>query len=199
FTIGKVHVSPEAGRGSDGNHPVLHLIANLYVILIVGVVGGMLAHNLLDFVKKIRRKLAIQKGLIEEEHVAHRLYLRMTLNERLQHGALVISFVLLVVTGFMLRYPEAWWVVAIRNLSENAFEWRSLIHRVAGVVMIAAGIWHTGYLAFTKPGRSLLRDLLPKGRDLTDPWKVLKYNLGLAPRKPAFGRFSYIEKAEYWA
>jgi cytochrome b subunit of formate dehydrogenase len=28
---------------------------------------------------------------------------------------------------------------------------------------------------------------------------VLKYNLGLAPTKPAFPRFSYIEKAEYWA
>ena len=28
---------------------------------------------------------------------------------------------------------------------------------------------------------------------------MLKYNLGLAPDKPAFGRFCYIEKAEYWA
>jgi cytochrome b subunit of formate dehydrogenase len=28
---------------------------------------------------------------------------------------------------------------------------------------------------------------------------MLKYNLGLAPTKPAFPRFSYIEKAEYWA
>jgi cytochrome b subunit of formate dehydrogenase len=28
---------------------------------------------------------------------------------------------------------------------------------------------------------------------------VLKYNVGLASAKPAFGRFCYIEKAEYWA
>ena len=40
---------------------------------------------------------------------------------------------------------------------------------------------------------------LPRWRDVTDPWGVLKYNLGLAPVKPAFGRFSYIEKTEYWA
>ena len=199
FAVGKVHVSPEAPEGADGNHPILYIIASVYVILIVGVVGGMFAHNLLDFIKKIRRKLAIQKGLLEEEPAAHRLYVRMTVHERLQHGALVISFVLLVVTGFMLRYPETWWVTAIRNLSSGAFEWRSLIHRVAGVVMIAAGVWHVGYLAFTKPGRVLFRDLLPKWRDVTDPFKVLKYNLGLAPVKPAFGRFSYIEKAEYWA
>jgi formate dehydrogenase gamma subunit len=199
FTVGKVHVSPELANGTDGNDPILYIIATIYVILIVVVVGGMFLHNLLDFVKKIRRKLAIQKGLIEEEHVAHRLYLRMTAHERVQHAVLVISFVLLVLTGFMLRYPEAWWVVAIRNISSQAFELRSWVHRIAGVVMIGAGIWHVCYLAFTKPGRSLFRDLLPRWRDVTDPFAVLKYNVGLSPTKPAFGRFSYIEKAEYWA
>ncbi|HEY0947626.1 MAG TPA: cytochrome b/b6 domain-containing protein [Opitutaceae bacterium] len=199
FTVGAVHVSPTAAAGSDGNAAVLYWIATFYVILIVVVVGGMFAHNVLDFVKKVRRKLAIQKGLIEEEHVEHRLYLRMTVHERFQHGTLVISFVLLVVTGFMLRYPEAWWVVAIRNLSAGAFEWRSLIHRIAGVVMLAAGVWHIAYLAFTVPGRALFLELLPRKRDLIDPWLVLRYNLGLARTKPAFGRFCYIEKAEYWA
>jgi cytochrome b subunit of formate dehydrogenase len=199
FAVGKVHVSPEAGTGRDGNDPILYIIATLYVILIVAVVGGMFLHNLLDFVKKIRRKLAIQKGLVEEEHVAHRLYMRMTAHERVQHAVLVLSFVTLVVTGFMLRYPEAWWVVAIRNMSTRVFEWRGWAHRLAGVVMIAGGVWHVWYLAFTIPGRSLFRDLWPKWRDATDPFRVLKYNLGLSPTKPAFGRFSYIEKAEYWA
>ena len=141
FTMGKVHVSPELGGGTDGSDPILYVIATVYVILIVVVVGGMFLHNLLDFVKKIRRKLAIQKGLIEEEHVAHRLYLRMTAHERVQHAVLVISFMLLVVTGFMLRYPEAWWVIAIRNVSSQAFELRSWVHRIAGVVGLVGHEW----------------------------------------------------------
>ncbi len=199
FAMGRVHVSPEAGRGKDGSDPILYFIATFYVLLIVATIGGMAVHNLLDFVKKIRRKLAIQQGLIAEEHVAHRLYLRMTVHERWQHGVLVVSFVLLVITGFMLRYPEAWWVAGIRNLSARAFEWRNLVHRVAGVVLLLSGAWHFWYLACTRPGRALFRDLLPRKRDLTDPFAVLKYNLGLAPAKPAFGRFCYIEKAEYWA
>jgi cytochrome b subunit of formate dehydrogenase len=199
FTVGSVHVSTDSTGAPDKNNTIIQLVANIYVWLIVLIVGGMAVHNALDLFKKVRRKLAIQKGLIEEEHVEHRLYLRMTVHERLQHAVLVISFVLLVVTGFMLRYPEAWWVVAIRNMSGRAFEWRGLIHRIAGVVMLAGGAWHVSYLAFTKPGRSLLRDLLPKWRDVTDPFKVMKYNLGLAPTKPEFPRFSYIEKAEYWA
>jgi cytochrome b subunit of formate dehydrogenase len=105
----------------------------------------------------------------------------------------------LVITGFMLRYPEAWWVVGIRRLSAGAFELRSFSHRLASVIMVLSAVWHLGYLAFTRPGRKLFLDLLPRWRDVTDPWGVLKYNLGLAPVKPAFGRFSYIEKTEYWA
>lgn len=199
FTVGSVHVSPNLLDAKDKNSLLIRLVADFYVWLIVLVVGGMAFHNFLDLFKKVRRKLKIQRGLLEEEHVAHRLYIRMTLHERLQHGALVISFVLLVVTGFMLRYPEAWWVVAIHNVSSRAFELRGLIHRVAGVAILVAGVWHVGYLALTKPGRSLLRDLLPAKRDFTDPFKVLKYNLGLSKTKPEFPRFCYIEKAEYWA
>jgi len=195
FTIGAVHSSDAQRDGS----PLLYWIATFYLILITGVIGGMVVHNGLDFLKKTRRKLAIQKGEIREPHMAHRLYLRMTAHERMQHGILVVSFVVLVFTGFMLRFPEAWWVVALRGISDRAFEWRSIIHRVAGVVMLAGGVWHLGYLGCTKSGRKLFLDLLPRWGDLVDPWQVLQYNLGLRKHKPAFGRFSYIEKVEYWA
>ena len=195
FAIGAVHAS-ESKRESS---PWLYWISSLYLWLIIVVVGAMAGHNLLDFTRKTRHKLAVQKGEALELHVAHRLYLRMTAHERLQHGLLVISFVALVITGFMLRFPEAWWVVGIRRFSSGAFELRSLAHRIAGVVMLLGGAWHIGYLAFTRPGRSLFWDLLPRWRDVTDPWGVLKYNLGIAKDKPAFGRFSYIEKVEYWA
>ena len=195
FSIGAVHASSSRRDSSS----LLYWIANIYVGLIIVVVGGMALHNMLDFLKKTRRKLAIQKGEIQENPVAHRLYLRMSLHERLQHSVLVLSFVVLVVTGFMLRYPEAWWVVGIRQISSRAFDLRSLAHRVAGVVMLAGGLWHIGYLAFTRNGRKLFMDLLPRWRDVTDPWHVLMYNIGLSPDKPAFGRFCYIEKAEYWA
>jgi cytochrome b subunit of formate dehydrogenase len=195
FAVGPVHASESSREIS----PILYWISNIYVVLIVVVIGGMVLHNLFDFLKKTRHKLDLQKGIAIEEHVEHRLYLRMTVHERIQHAILGISFTVLVVTGFMLRYPEAWWVQAINGMSSHAFELRGLAHRVAGVIMLVLGAWHIGYLAFTKPGRSLLRDLLPKWRDVTDPAKVLRYNLGLSKQRVMFGRFSYIEKMEYWA
>lgn len=198
FAVGSVHVSAEAPDGV-GDSAILRLIADLYVWFIVLVVGSMTLHNLADLLRQIRRKIEVHQGTAEMVQPAHRLYLRMTLHERLQHAALMISFVLLVVTGFMLRYPEAWWVAAIRGVSARAFEWRGLVHRLAGVAILAAGAWHAGYLLLTEPGRFLLRDLLPRKRDFVDPFRVLGYNLGLLKTKPEFPRFSYVEKAEYWA
>jgi cytochrome b subunit of formate dehydrogenase len=123
----------------------------------------------------------------------------MTVSERLQHGALAVSFVLLVVTGFMLRYPESWWVAGIRRLSNRAFDLRSLIHRASAVVMVAASLYHVGYLLFTPRGRRLLRDLWWRPSDLRDAIGLVRYNAGLSKEKPRLDRFSYIEKAEYWA
>ena len=197
FAVGKMHVSLDPGS----EDPVLHWVATIYVWGIFIVIGGMLFHNGLDLLKKIRIKA--KRHWSREEimihSLPHRLYVRMTLNERLQHGLMVVSFVVLVITGFMLRYPDAWWVEGLRNLNGNLFEWRSLIHRVAGVLMCAAGAWHIGYLSFTRPGRQLFKDIFPKWSDLSDMKGVLLYNIGLAKSKPRFGRFSYIEKAEYWA
>ncbi len=195
FALGSVHVST-AVKEED---PVLYWIATIYIWLIVGLIGGMAVHNGADFVKKIRRKLLIQQGLLIEEPVRHRMYLRMTLNERLQHAALLTSFVTLVLTGFMLRYPEAWWVAGIRSLSDNVFELRSWLHRIAGVVMVTASVYHVGYLSFTARGRQLFKDLLPALQDFSDVLNVLRFNFGVLREKPKFGRFGYVEKSEYWA
>ncbi|NJN63675.1 MAG: hypothetical protein HC882_01545 [Acidobacteria bacterium] len=41
--------------------------------------------------------------------------------------------------------------------------------------------------------------MFPRLLDVTQARDRVAYNLGLAPASPPFGRFSYVEKAEYWA
>jgi formate dehydrogenase gamma subunit len=123
----------------------------------------------------------------------------MTLIERIQHGAMALSFIILVITGFMLRFPDAWWVRHIMDLSTDAFEYRSLLHRIAAVVMIGVSLYHIIYVSLTARGRQLIKDLFPKLEDFTDAIGIAKFNLGLTKEKPKLDRFSYIEKAEYWA
>ncbi len=194
FAMGKVHVDV-----TSRDEPILYWVSSAYIIMIIVVIGGMLIHNLLDFVRKSRRKLMVRRGLIVEERLAHRLYVRMTLSERLQHATLAISFILLVITGFALRYPDAWWVASVREISPLMFDIRGIVHRIAAVVLVAVSLYHTWYAIATERGRQLIKDLLPVMSDLTDAIAVLKYNLGLSEEKPKFGRFSYIEKSEYWA
>ncbi|MFQ5876456.1 MAG: cytochrome b/b6 domain-containing protein [Acidobacteriota bacterium] len=194
FAEGTVHL-----QVSEEREPVLYWIATAYAGLIVVVIGGMSVHNLLDFVRKARRRLRIRRGLEPGEPVGRALYLRMTLGERLQHGALVGSFAVLVVTGFMLHYPDAWWVRALGRLSDEPFDLRGLLHRIAGVVMVGASLYHVTYLVFSDRGRRFLRDILPRRGDLSDAAAALRFNLGLSGRGPRFGRFGYVEKSEYWA
>lgn len=127
-------------------------------------------------------------------------YLRMSANERVQHFLLLSSFIVLVITGFALKFPEAFWVKGIAAvIGQNTFEARSIIHRVASVVLVIASAYHLYYILFTARGKQLLKDFLPGKQDITDFINSMKYLAGKSDIKPLYGRFSYIEKMEYWA
>ncbi|MGQ9798772.1 MAG: cytochrome b/b6 domain-containing protein [Ignavibacterium sp.] len=194
FVSGRIHVSLE-----EKEEPILYWIATIYIVLIVTIIGGMFLHNTVDLYRKGKIKKLIQAGEIVKEKHGHGLYLRMTLSERIQHATMALSFIILVITGFMLRFPESWWVSHIRDISSDAFEYRSLIHRIAAVAMITISLYHLYYILFTKRGRQLVYDLLPRWQDVKDAIGVAKFNLGFSNQKPKLDRFSYVEKAEYWA
>jgi len=118
----------------------------------------------------------------------------MTLAQRAQHLTLLISFFTLVLTGFALRYPSSW--LAIVFINEHV---RSLIHRIAGVVLIAVSVFHIWYISTNLDGRQLIKDMLPDWKDVTDVRDAMLYYLGFRDQRPMFRRFSYAEKAEYWA
>jgi cytochrome b subunit of formate dehydrogenase len=182
FITSKVHL--DAANKADMGTKVIGLISKFYIWMIVGVIGGMVLHNLLVF----RKKLALHR-------IGHpRILFRMTLPQRVQHLTLLISFFTLVLTGFALRYPSSWLAMAFIN--EHI---RSLIHRIAGVVLIAVSMFHIWYVSTNPDGRQLIKDMLPDWKDVTDVRDALLYYLGVSEQRPMFRRFSYAEKAEYWA
>ena len=127
-------------------------------------------------------------------------YLRMSLNERFQHFFLLSSFITLVITGFALKFPEALWVRwMFGTFGEAGFELRGDLHRIAAVIMVAVSLYHIFYVSFNARGRKFIVDMWFRKQDITDLNNALKYYLGKTKVRPKFGRFSYIEKAEYWA
>lgn len=127
-------------------------------------------------------------------------YLRMSGSERIQHFLLFSSFIVLILTGFGLKFPESFWVQwIVYIIGENAFEARGLVHRIASVVMIVASIYHLYYISFTPRGKQLIKDFFPRKQDIIDFKSSMLYLVGKSEQKPRMGRFSYIEKMEYWA
>jgi formate dehydrogenase gamma subunit len=186
FALGPVHVIPNAAAAN----PWLRYVRLFYLFTIPATLGFMICHNLLDWLRKLRRHIA--------KYHSTTTPLRLTLNERVQHGILLLSFLLLVITGFALKFPGSSWAAPIVRW-EKDFPLRGLVHRVAGVILIAAGFYHLVYLFFTVEGRKALLAMLPKVRDAREAVHTMGYNLGYRRELPLYGKFNYAEKIEYWA
>jgi cytochrome b subunit of formate dehydrogenase len=125
-------------------------------------------------------------------------YLRLTLNERVQHLNLFINFTILVITGFALKYPEAFWASPIADVPLG-MTFRGLLHRLSGVATVTLGAYHVFYLIFYERGRTIAWEMIPKLKDARDLWETVKNNLFInrPARQLRMGRFNFREKLEY--
>ncbi|MGA9071767.1 MAG: cytochrome b/b6 domain-containing protein [Terracidiphilus sp.] len=185
FTLTKVHLEGVGAR--DMGSIATRWVRLFYLVLIFAVIGAMLLHNAIIWRSKAMAMRAMQNPFMT----------RMTANQRWQHLILLTSFIVLVITGFALKYPNSWIAEILGN--GNGEKLRGVIHRIAGVILIGAGVYHLFYIVMTREGRRLIRDAAPRPQDAFDAWGTMRYYLGLSKVKPGFGRFSYAEKAEYWA
>jgi hypothetical protein len=82
---------------------------------------------------------------------------------------------------------------------EKDFPLRGWLHRIAGVMLIGASIYHLIYVLTKREGRHWLKAMLPKARDVRDAVETVGFNMGYHTSLPRYARFNYAEKAEYWA
>ncbi len=183
FAIGKVHL--ETGASQDIGSQGKSWVRTIYLLLIFGVVGGMLVHNGVIWYRKAAAKRKLEARPI----------VRMSLNQRVQHWLLLTSFIVLVITGFALEYPETW----ITWITGNSETVRRMVHRVAAVVMMITGVYHIVYLLALKEGRLWAYDMLPRWKDFKDLYQNFSHFVLNKGERPKFARFRYADKAEYWA
>ena len=187
FALGPVHAD-----GASTNAWAVGWIRFIYLWLIGVTIGGMVLHNSLD----LRRKAL--RGPVAPPQVAPDQPQRMTRALRWQHGFVMLSFPVLVYTGFALRYPESWWAAPLLRW-EAQYGLRGGIHRFAAIVMIVGVVLHAINLVVSRRLRSCMRSMLPGLRDVRVVLGTLKFYFGLADHAPHSGTFNYADKAEYWA
>ena len=123
---------------------------------------------------------------------------RFTLSERLQHAVLMLSTLVLLITGFSLLFHDLWigrWLLWL----EGGVAGRGLMHRwAAGFLMGLCG-FHLLSILFTERGHQQFMEMRPRWQDVRDLQQVMRLNLGRSTERPAFGRFDYRQKFQYYA
>jgi cytochrome b subunit of formate dehydrogenase len=193
FALGKVHVeaTPESNLG-------VYLVAFFYRVMIgsmTALFSGMIFLDLIARVKE-RRRLHPRRGEGDDEDSI--FIERMPLHARIQHLLTILSVGTLMVTGLPLRYPHIGWLETVLTFP-GSFALRAWLHRAAAVLLMVLSVYHIFYVLFSLTGRRDFRALLPTRQDGRDFLHTIKYYFGLAPDRPRFGRFSYVEKFEYLA
>jgi len=179
--------TPIHSKGETGlDTPAAAVVKNIYIAAIFLIIGLMVIHWLVDLgqqiVEVVKKRPQVR---------------RMKVYELWQHHLLMVSFIALVITGFSLRFNQSW-LTSLFFGWEGGFELRGIIHRIAAIVLVFDTVLHIIYL-LTPRGRQFFKDIFPKLYDVKNFVHKILFNLGVSKTAPKFKRFSYVEKAEYWA
>jgi cytochrome b subunit of formate dehydrogenase len=191
FAIGTVHV-----LATEAEHAAVYWIRRVYLLLIFVVIGAMVVHNSLDLYRKARRPDRQPQRL--PDRLYRRTPLRMSLIFRVTHALLMTSFIVLVYTGFALKYPEAWWAVPLLQW-EDTFGLRGWLHRLAALVMCASALLHVAHLTASRRARRDIAAFIPARHDWRELKERLAFLVGQSKTPPPAPSVGYPEKMEYLA
>ncbi len=181
------HTPIHGVRGEGLRTPIADVVEDLYIVAIVVIIGLMLMHWAIDVWRHLASVMRKRPQVV-----------RMRRGEVWQHLMLAATFIALVITGFALRYDQGF-ISRFFFGWEGGFQLRGTLHRGAAVLFMGTVAWHAAFLGLTARGREFVADMLPGWADFTGFLQRIMYNLGRRRESPRFGRFSYVEKAEYWA
>ena len=191
------HPRPDDPRRSA----LLTGVHDLMLVLLIGVFGFFGLHTLLwlqrSFVGRLRGELR------RVSHFGGPHIQRFTVVDRLTHLTVILSFMLLALTGLALMHPRTAWARAITAFFGGPHT-MSIVHIVNGGITFGYFFFHLCYLGYRvvvkkQRYRLLGRDsLVPNWKDIVDIGRNFRWFLYLGPQ-PRMGRWTYWEKFDYWA
>jgi len=125
---------------------------------------------------------------------------RFDVHQRIQHLLLMVSFILLVLTGLPIKYHDwaisQWWVDVWRGI-----ETIRLVHHLAAYLMITVCVYHLVYIGYSTLilKRPFPIKMLPTTKDGKDLVQEIGYFIGIRSERPEFDRFNWRDKFDYWA
>jgi cytochrome b subunit of formate dehydrogenase len=123
--------------------------------------------------------------------------IRFSWSERIQHILLLISLIVLVLTGLSLMFHSTAWGRFMINL-EGGMARRGWIHRLAAILLMGVTLYHYLYTLLTERGHTLLTAYLPQKGDGNRFIQTLRFNFGMADKPPHWGKFTFFQKVQYF-
>jgi formate dehydrogenase subunit gamma len=133
---------------------------------------------------------------VEEKKVL--VYPRLSLNIRIQHIILMVSTLILILTGLPIKFHESGWAIKFFSVM-GGLQVARILHRIGAVGLMGIAFYHLLFLVFTREGRKVFKELLPRVQDLRNLWIMLNYFTGRRRERAKFSKFTYVEKFDYWA
>jgi cytochrome b subunit of formate dehydrogenase len=197
---------PHANHHNPDRSRLLYLVYLGMEILLYSVFGFFGLHTLLWFIRSIVHRM--KHGRPRRLQPGEPAYVRFESFHRTLHVIVIISFLGLALTGLPLKYSEQAWAKRLA-FALGGFESTSFWHRVFAIMtafyFTAHLIWLVRKIyALRRQGMSWRQivfgpdSMVPNLRDARDLSGMARWFFG-AGRKPAFDRWTYWEKFDYWA
>jgi cytochrome b subunit of formate dehydrogenase len=206
-TAGFVTFQPHANTHDFDRYPTMWVASKFMIALLLGVFAFFWTHSALWFYREHRDrregKSAPHVATGELPQLQGKHFNRFRPAWRVAHLAFALSVMMLVLTGMAVLYADTAWakfIVAALGGPRVA----GILHRTSATIMLGIFFVHIVYMAYRvipnwKPSDWFgPNSLVPNWKDLDDALAMFNWFLGKGPR-PAFDRWTYWEKFDYWA
>lgn len=191
-----------ATHHDKAKYPILYFTFWSMTGLLIVVFSFFGVHTLLWMPRSYRHLKEKRKA----EKIHKRYYIqRFTMEHRIMHIFVILSFMGLALTGMMLKFASMPWARFLADML-GGVEAAGRIHRFSAAITFGYFFAHIYSMIRLKiKTKATIRHLIFGGRalwfnkkDLKDFIGSIKWFLGLGPR-PAYGRWTYWEKFDYMA
>lgn len=175
--------------------------------LLTGVFIFFGIHLLLWIPRSIqaRREKKHHKEALKETLTSKYYIRRFSRSQRVTHIFVIISFLLLALTGMMLKFANMEWAAFLSRLI-GGVEVAGRIHRFGAIITFGYFGFHLITMLSIKSKRKIPfkrfvfgpNSLMFNLQDIKDFFATIKWFVGKGP-KPSYGRWTYWEKFDYMA
>jgi len=184
------------------NNRVLYWSSLAMTTLLLLVFGFFGIHTLLWLPSSLKRR-KLNKHVAPVGRTVY--YRRFNKQQRITHILVILSFILLAITGMTLKFAHMEWASWIAHML-GGVKSAGRIHRFCAVITFSYFAYHliTLFYQRARDGVSIKEFLFGKNslifniQDIRDFGASVKWFFGKGPR-PEYGRWTYWEKFDYFA